>query len=206
MNAEQVVKKILAKANAEADKIKAEANEKCAAQEAQFESELTQFRKETEALATDAAADRKARMLASARMDIRKELLTAKVELLDEVFKIAKNRILQLSDEDYQELIGKLMEKAIETGDEEVITAANETRIDNDFIKHLNRKLGSGYMGNLRLASDKADIEAGFILRRKRIQVNASLAVLLAQIKGELEIELAHDLFENNMEPQLVEA
>ncbi len=84
-----------------------------------------------------------------------------------------------------------------ETGDEEVIVDNNETRIDHEFIKMVNRELGPGYKGNLRLAGDRQNLGAGFILRRGKINNNVSLNVLLSQAKKELEIELAKDLFEN---------
>ena len=77
MDAEQVVEKILSDAQAEADKIKAEAQEKGAQSDSKVQEELAAFRAETERLAGVAAADRKSRMLANARMEVRKEYLTA---------------------------------------------------------------------------------------------------------------------------------
>ena len=44
------------------------------------------------------------------------------------------------------------MKQAVETGDEEVIVGKNEKRIDQDFIKKVNRELGAGFKGNLRLS------------------------------------------------------
>jgi vacuolar-type H+-ATPase subunit E/Vma4 len=91
----------------------------------------------------------------------------------------------------------KLMLDAVETGDEEVIVDKNEKRIDQEFIKHINRELGSGFKGNLRLANEKQNLGAGFILRRGKIKTNVSLDVLLERARKELEIELAKELFEN---------
>ncbi|MHC4338465.1 MAG: V-type ATP synthase subunit E, partial [Planctomycetota bacterium] len=85
----------------------------------------------------------------------------------------------------------------VETGDEEVIVDNNETRINQNFIKQINRKLGTGYKGNLRLASEKQSLGGGFVLRRGKIKNNVSFEVLLAQARKELEIELAKELFEN---------
>ena len=196
MEAEQVVEKILAEANAEADKIKSEASEKCAQTEADLQSQLAGYGKETEALAKAAAEDKTARMLASSRMASRKEHLTAKVALLDEVFVKARQRILALDDAKYLELIGKLMTEAIETGDEEVIVGNQEKRIDEAFIERMNGTLGPPLKSNLQLATEKADIDGGFILRRGNIQVNVSMDILLAQAREQLEAELAGELFE----------
>jgi hypothetical protein len=86
---------------------------------------------------------------------------------------------------------------AVETGDEEVILDENESRIDQEFIKQVNRELGPGYRGNLRLSGERQNIGAGFILRRGKIKTNVSVNVLLDQARKELEIELAKQLFDS---------
>jgi len=129
-------------------------------------------------------------------MDIAKEYLARKRKILDEVFRKARQQLKNLSDEDYRKLCSKLILKAVETGDEEVIVDNNETRIDQEFIKQINRELGTGYKGNLRLAKEKQSLGGGFILRRGKIKNNVSFEVLLTQARKELEIELAKELFE----------
>ncbi len=195
MNAEQVVHKILSEAQAHADKITGEANAKVSEQQGKIDKELAQYREETEQKAIAAGEDKLARMLASARMQISKEYLTAKVSLLDEVFQKVRQQIKDLPDDQYGELIQQLMEKAIESGDEEVIIGKDETRIKNGLIKRVNRKLGPGFKGNLQLANDTANIDGGFILRRGKIQVNVSLDVLMTQARDAMELELTQELF-----------
>ncbi|MHC4617780.1 MAG: V-type ATP synthase subunit E [Planctomycetota bacterium] len=195
MEAEQVTEKILADANAEAEKMSKEAGEKEAAEQAKFDEQLREYRSQTQALAKKAAQDRKLHLLAAARMDIAKEFLAEKRKILDEVFDQARGRLQNLPDDDYRRLCSKLMQAAVETGDEEVIVDKNEERIDQDFIKQVNRELGPGYKGNLRLSGQKQDLGGGFILRRGKIKNNVSLEVLLALARKELEIELAKDLF-----------
>jgi len=175
--------------------IKADAQEKAAQAEAKVEEELAGYRVETERLAGVAAADRKSRMLANARMEIRKEYLSARHALLDEVFIKANEQISRLGDAEYQKLIVGLMVKATESGDEEVVVGKNENRINDRLIKDVNRQLGPGYRGNLRMANDRADIGSGFILRRGKVQVNVSTDVLVAQARETLEMEIAGELF-----------
>lgn len=195
MNAEQVVQKILSEAQAQADKMTAEANTKVAARQDQLASELAEFQKETDQKAQAAAEDKIERMLAAARMETKKSLLAAKVSLLDKVFRKVREQIKKLPKDRYQELIVSLMKKAVESGDEEVLIAAGEDRIDNELIKQVNAKLGPGIKGDLKLAKDTADIDGGFILRRGNIQVNASLEVLILQARQDLETELSQELF-----------
>jgi len=195
MEAEQVITKILADAKAEADKITRQANENEAAEKARLDKDLGEYRSQTEALAKKAAKDEESHILAAARMRIAKELLAEKRRILDEVFEQALKRIHESSDPDYKSLMTKLMLQAVETGDEEVVIDRNETRIDMELIKEANRKLGPGFKGNLRLARDRDDLSAGFLLRRGKIKTNVSLPVLIQQARKDLEIELAQTLF-----------
>ena len=197
MEAEQVTEKILADARAEAEEIKKQADNKEAAEQAKLTEQLDEYKKQTEILAEKAGKDKKAHLLAAARMDIAKQFLAEKRKLLDEVFDKARQQLRNLPDEQYRKLMTELMLEAVETGDEEIIIDNNETRIDQQFIKQVNRKLGPGYKGNLRLANERHNLGGGFILRRGKIKNNVSLEVLLAIAHKDLEIELAKQLFED---------
>ena len=197
MDAEQVIKKILSEANNEAAKIKAEADEKQAAEQSKLAEQLSEYKKQSGILAKKAAEEKKEHLLAAARMDIAKEYLAAKGKMLDEVFEKAQEQMQNLPDDEYIRLMTKLMLDAVETGDEEIIVDKNEKRIDQEFIKNINRELGPGFKGNLRLADEKQNLGAGFILRRGKIKTNLSLDVLLERARKELEIELAKELFED---------
>ncbi len=195
MEAGQVVEKILADANAEADKIKKEAEEKEAAEQAKLNEQLKEYKKQTELLAKKAGEDEKSHILAAARMDIAKEFLAEKRKILNEIFEQAHQQLQNLPDEEYRALIKKLILDAVETGDEEVVVDTKEKRIDREFIKKINNELGSGKKGNLKLSGQKQDIGAGFILKRGKIKTNVSIGVLLDQARKELEIDLAKELF-----------
>ena len=195
MEAGQVVEKILADANAEADKIKKEAAEKESAEQAKLTGQLEEYKKQTEILAKKAGEDEKSHILAAARMDIAKEYLAEKRKILDEVFEQARRQLQDLPDEEYRALIKKLILGAVETGDEEVVVDTNEGRIDHEFIKEINRELGPDYKNNLRLSDERQDLGAGFILKCDKVKTNVSIEVLLGQARKELEIELAKELF-----------
>ena len=195
MEAQSVIDKILADAGAEAEKITKEAQQKEAAQQANLAAQLQQYNKQTESLAQKAAKDEESHILAAARMEIAKEFLAEKRKILDEIFELARRQLLTLPDDQYRNLITKLLLEAVETGDEEVIVDKNEYRIDQQFIDQINQRLSSSEKANLRLSQDRADIEGGFILKRGKIKTNVSFDVLLAHARKELEIELAKELF-----------
>jgi V/A-type H+-transporting ATPase subunit E len=195
MEAQQVTEKILADAKAEAEKIKENAQEKEAAEQAKLDEQLNAYKKQTALIAQKAAEDKKAHLLAAARMDIAKQLLAEKRKILDEVFVQARQQIEKLTDEQYRRLMTKLMLEAVETGDEEVIVDENEKRIDQKFIQGINQQLAPSRKGNLRLSDERVNLGGGFILKRGKIKNNVSVEVVLTQARKELEIELAKELF-----------
>jgi len=195
MGAEEVIEKIIADAKAEAQKIKKLADDKEAGEQTKLRQQLDEYNKQTQTLAKKRAGDEKLHILATARMDIAKQLLAEKRKILDEVFEQAQNQLKKLPDKDYRGLMTKLMLEAVETGDEEVIIDKNETRIDNKFISQINRRLGSDKKGKLKLSAEKQKLGTGFILKRGKIKVNVSIEILLNEARKELEIELAKELF-----------
>lgn len=195
MDAEQVVTKILSEAKAQAEAIVSETKAKVSTQKSELDKELAEFAADTKAKAEKAATETKEQMLAKARMDVRKEYLTAKVALLDELFASAIDKVNGMESKSYTELMTKLMVKAVEDGSEEVLVGKDDSRIDNELIKQVNRELGTGYKGNLRLAADSANIAGGFVLRRGNIRINVSTDVLVGQVRDKLEMELAEELF-----------
>ena len=197
MEAEHVVEKILADARAEADKIKKQADDKEADEQAKLSEQLDEYKKQTGILAQQAGKDEKSHILAAARMNIAKEYLAEKRKILEEVFEQARQQLQNLPDEEYHALIKKLLLEAVETGDEEVVVDTNEARISEELIKEINKQLSSDRKSNLKLSDQKQDIGAGFILTRGKIKTNVSIGVLLDQARKELEIQLAKELFEN---------
>ncbi|MBN2456059.1 MAG: V-type ATP synthase subunit E [Sedimentisphaerales bacterium] len=193
MESEQVTNKILADAEAEAEKIKSDAGQKQAAEQAEFQEKLGNYQQQTHTLAQNAAKEKKERMLASARMQSAKQLLTEKRAILDEVFSQARKRLEKLLEQDYKKLMKKLMLEAVETGEEEVIVDYNEKVIDQSFIDEINKLLKDN--GSIKLAEEKRKMSGGFILDRGKIKTNVTFDVLIARVRTELEVELAKELF-----------
>lgn len=196
MEAEQVIEKILSDAKAEAARIAKEAADKAAAERATLDAQLAEYRTQTESLVAKAAEDEKSHILAGARMEAAQEYLAEKTAILDDVFKRARQKLAELPDADYRALMSRLMVEAAETGEEEVVVAANDQRLDQALINEVNGKLASEQKkGNLKLAGDTHNLGGGFVLRRGKIKTNVSLGVLVDQVRTELEIELAKDVF-----------
>ncbi len=197
MEAEQVIEKILSDAKEEAEKIIKQKEEQIASGQKAFNKQLSDYEKETGSLAKKAADEKKAHLLAEARMKLAKEALAEKRKILGGLFEDAKKQLEKLPDEEHKNLMTKLMLKAVQTGTEEVIVGKKESRINADFVSQINDTLQKkgGKKAELKLSDKKQDITAGFILKRGKIKTNASVNVLLEEAKRDLEIELAKDLF-----------
>ena len=195
MEAEQVIEKIQADAKAEAEKIKKQADENQAAEQAKFDEQLKEHKEQTKALAEKLANEKKLHLLAATRMDIAKAKLAEKCSILDEVFQQAGDKLKNLPDDKYRQLVTSLMLEAVETGDEEVIIGKEEKHIDAKLIEKVNSRLGADRKGNLKLSEEKIPIGGGFILKRDKIKTNVSFNVLLSRARKELEIDLAKELF-----------
>jgi len=195
MAAENVVEKILADARAEAEKIVKQVQEREAAEQAKLDEQLARFREQTEDLATKAAQEERSHILAAARMETAKEHLAEKTRILQEVFEQAMRRLQSLPDQEYRDLMVRLMAAATETGEEEVSVGRDESRIDQGLVERVNQQLAAQNKGHLKLSNDKAAIRGGFILRRGKIKTNVSYEVLLDRAREALEIPLARELF-----------
>ena len=196
MQAEQVVEKILSDARAQADAIRKQAGEREAAEMAKVNEDLARFEQQTKTLAEKAAADERSQRLAGARMEAAKEYASAKASLLDEVFNQARQKLEKLPDNEYRELMARLMAAAVETGTEKVIAGKNDARIDAKLVADVNARLKD--KGKLTLADEKHNFGGGFLLQRGRVRTNVSLTVLVEQARKDLEIEVAKDLFSND--------
>ena len=195
MEAEQVIEKILSDAKAKAETIVKEAEAKVAAEKAKADAQLADYRQQAETLAQQAAEDEKSHVLAAARMEAAQEYLAEKTKILDSVFERAERRLGELPDDQYRELMGRLMVEAVETGEEEVLIGKDESRIDQNFINEINGKLEGDKQRKLKLADERHDLPGGFVLRRGKIRTNVSPAVLLEQARNDLVIDLAKTLF-----------
>lgn len=116
----------------------------------------------------------------------------------DKTFEKMKN----FSDEELLNYILKVLKSSNIQGDEEIKVASFERqRYINLFSKHknsdldiLNNLLGKEY--KLRLSSEDASIDGGFILESDYFDIDYSYRTVLKDLMNEVETELAKILFE----------
>lgn len=195
MNAEQVVEKILSQAKSQAEQTIAAAQDKAGKDKQSLAKELEAFGQQTEKAASQAAGEKKERMLAAARMQAAGALLAAKADILSQLYVRVKARIDGLPDAAYQDLMRRLILQAAESGSQEVIIGKQEQRLNAAFIESVNRDLAGQGKGTLTLASQRAAITGGFILSKGKVRINASSDVLVEQLRSRTEMKLIQTLF-----------
>lgn len=198
MAIEDIVKKIISDAETEAaavlDGYKKEADSFLADKKAL----LASLEKESRVKAGREAEDYFRRLVQRAELEMRKDALQLKQQLVGDVFRMVEERVLSLPRKEYQDFIaGKIMQY-IETGREEVLVSEKDReRLTEDFISRLNSDLKEKLKeeGKLRLSAEAAPIKGGFILRSEKKQFNGSLESLLKEVRERIEADIVKKLF-----------
>lgn len=193
MAEERVSRKILEDASKKAGEIREGAQRKAGEIGERAKAEVKEIGEKSKADAQTAARDEKERLIALAKLELRKSLLRAKRRLVDEAFEGAVSQLNFLKKGEYQKLVKRLLLQAVETGDEEVIVSPEENRIDQRFVNRVSKELGD--RGGLKLSEEKRAMKGGFILRRGKVEVKATFESLVDGVRDELEMEVARLLF-----------
>lgn len=197
MSAEKITAKILADAQAEAQKIGEEAQKRAKEIISRAKREVGQIREEAQKEAQAQAVEEKKRVLSRAEMEVKRGSLKEKQVLIGKVFELALQRVEGMKGGEYSKLMEDLLLKAVEDGDEEVIISEEtKGKLGGGFLERVNQRLRTGgKKGEISLAEERRQIGSGFILRKGKKEVNCSFESLLGSKREELEGEVARILF-----------
>ncbi len=197
--AERIIQRILSGAESRAEAILAEANEQAA--RAIDGAKKTAADKQKRALnqAELQAAEQKRCILGTYQLEARKNMLKTKQDIIENVFKRALYELSNLSQEDYFQLLSRIIVTAVEKGDETVILSPRDKeRVPAGFWENINRRLqDTGRKGQLILAEETRDMSGGVVLQAGDIEINSSFNALLEMYREELEPVVAALLFES---------
>ncbi len=190
---EKLTQQITADAQVEIDAILAEAREKAEAITADYAQRAEKAAAERLAKGTEAAAQREERLVAMADMERRKDLLSAKQDMVSKAFDKALEQLCNLSDEEYIAMLAKLAAAASVSGKEQLIfSQTDRTRVGNAVIAAANKVLNNG---QLTLSEQTRPMCGGFILSDGAIEVNCTFETLVRLQRGEIAGEVANVLF-----------
>lgn len=190
---EKIIAHIGADANAQADAILKQAEEKCAGIRESYEQKAKEAYAERIRAGVKANQDRLDSMDRLAKMEGRKAILALKQDMVAESFDRACDQLVNLPEAQYVAFLAKLAAKASVTGDEEIVLNARDRKaIGEKLVKAANEKLKGG---KLKLSSETGDFKGGLILRRGSIEANCTAELLVDLCRDEMAAELAGVLF-----------
>jgi len=195
---EELIRQLLADAERECAEIRAQAEVEC-------QTVAERYGKEAEevywarATAGRRAADQKtACMVNIATMEARKHILTLRQVLVGQAFDTAIQRILDLPEEQYVDLLASFTVQAVRTGREQLIFSPRDRR---DYGKRVtiqaNEALSAaGREAGLTMSEETREILGGVIVTGGQVDTNCSLEALVAARRRELTAAVAETLFE----------
>lgn len=188
MSKEAIVERILSDANAEAESIVKAAEEKAAAAIAAASARAEKGRRDSEAEAKAKAKSISERKAATARLDGAKLLLAEKRRVIDAIYSDALQRLISLSKEESLALTDRLLKEYAETGDE-IFFAENYPYVSAAAdLPVIQEK-------NLKISSERAKLDGGFLLLGVSSDKDLSYGSLLSADREEHQAELAAEIF-----------
>lgn len=198
MTIERIVERIIKEAEDRAAQAKREAQDSAAKIIAEAKKEADSVKKEFLEKAQAKVLQQTRGFIATASVELRKEVLSEKQLILEGAFLKAEENLKKLDVENYQGLIERMILKTVETGNEEVIfSSKDKERITQGFIDRINQKLvDGGKLGQLRLSYNTTNhLKRGFILKGKRVEIDSSFTSMMKAFRPSLEREVAEVLF-----------
>ena len=223
---EKITAKIAQDAQAEIEKLIAEAEEKVqsirAAAQAQAQEEAGDIVEKGRA----AASERLERLSSAAQMERRKLELASKQEVLGEAFDLALNKLCTLPEKEYIELLTKLALEASTSGKEQlifsqkdrarvgkqVVMAANEallkerapslppevakSRVGTLMDKLVHNTTAIVTGAGLTLSEQTRDIKGGFVMVDGDVEINCAFETLVRLQREQMEKKVADALFQ----------
>ena len=190
MGKEEIIKRILSDAEAEAEGIIAAAEENAEGIIAAATAKAKKERAETEEECSARAkliSDGKA---AEARLDSAKILLAEKRRVIDVIYQRALQKLIALNERDCLRLLETLLSDNAEEGDEIVLA-------ENFAYEKGAKALPVVKEKKLVFSAERAKISGGCILHGKLSDKDLSYAALLNADKDEYQAEIAIKLFKN---------
>lgn len=194
---EKIKEKILQDSEARANAIIADAKKQ--AQEIIDNANVKAAKKaeEIKKKASSDAADKLRISNSMLELEMRKDILSTKQQLIEETFKKALESLSHMNDGEYEAMLQSLVIKAVETGEEEILLSKQDkNRLSADFSNKINLNLAQiGKKGNLKFSDEARNIIGGFVLKSGGVEMNYSFEALLRMYRDEIEPEVAAILF-----------
>lgn len=197
MSLNKIIEKIQQEAQQKAQDIIHQAEEKAEKIRAGASRESREQAEQIIEKAVQAAQQKGRRMVSSADLAMRKEILAEKQQAIQDSYQGALQKLYQMPDKSYREIIKKMLIASYDPEITEVIFSEKDSqRINQGFIDLVNKDLhDQGQKEQLHLSRERRVIAGGFILKSDRVEIDNSFPSVLKYQESELESEVARMLF-----------
>jgi V/A-type H+-transporting ATPase subunit E len=139
------------------------------------------------------AAEREQRLAGMAALEAKKQVLSAKQQLLSQVFELAEQRLCQMPAGEYVSFLASLVTSAAKSGQEQIILSPKDKeQYGAAVVTEVNKRWKNG---KFSLAENCRDIKGGFLLSQGDVEINCTFESLIDQLRGELTLQVAQILF-----------
>lgn len=181
-NLDNLIQKVFDDAKIEAGKFQDEANKK---RDEIIQEQEDKAYKERDVILKKAQEDAKAQenmIRSNAELKARDSVLSARQDVLDRTFELAKEKLANLGNFEYAEFIKSKLKSLDLKGDEILVVPSGKV----DLVKSLGLSLD---------VSDTQTVDSGFVLADKDVNYNFSFETLIDFQREDLEADIAKSLF-----------
>ena len=181
MAIEDVIARITQSANDKKSEILREAEQEKNKIMSEWQKNAADFYEIERRKAEHDADNEKRSIVLARRLELRKELLSAKQKIIDDALQKAFEKMTKMPEKEYQSFLEKLM-KETAAGGEEVLCKKEDQSLLEKVIKSSGKKV--------TLSKETREISGGFILKNGKIETNVSLETLFETKRNDLEQEV----------------
>lgn len=194
---EKITARIQADAQQEIDAVLAEANSQAVEIDARYAAQAKQAETEILEKGRQSAAELRQRLNSNAQMDAKKQELAAKQALLDEAFQLAYEKLTQLPEREYEDLLAKLAVRASTSGKEQLIfSQADRATFGGKVTAKANGLLAkAGKTAELTLSQTTGDFQGGLLICDGDVEVNCTFETLVRMARNEIVGDVTKALF-----------
>lgn len=187
-----IIQRLNTDAKAETDALLEKARQEAAAVAARYQAQADKEVADLAARNERLAAEREERLISAAQMEARKTVLAAKQAVMEETYAKALEKLRNLPEARYVEVLTELLLQAAPHGMGEVLFSAQDREtVGQAAVDAVNGKSG----GKLTLSGETAPIQGGFILKDGNVEVNCAFDTLVRLQKAETAGQVAQRLF-----------
>jgi V/A-type H+-transporting ATPase subunit E len=191
---EKITARIAQDANNEIAQLNEQTQSQVQAIRAQAQEQADKTSADILAKGQKAAQERLERLESAAGMERRKLELAAKQEVLDEAFDLALQKLCDLPEKDYVQLLTNLAAEASTNGQEQLVFSQKDrAQVGKKVVVAANKAIEGGH---LKLSEETRPMKGGFILVDGDVEINCAFETLVRLQREKLEKEVSKALFD----------